>query len=69
MFFHRSFSTFFLHFRCHYFISIFKKVFTIGGMCRGEMKKHYTNVEYDFEFNGGDEFFKIEEMEVYKIRF
>ena len=55
--------------QCHYFISIFKKVFTIGGMCRQEMKKHYTNVEYDYEFNGGEEFFKIDEMEVYKIRF
>ena len=54
--------------QCHYFISIFKKVFTIGGICRKGMKQHYTNVEYDFEFNGGEQRFMIDEMEVYKIR-
>ena len=54
--------------QCHYFISIFKKVFTLGGICRKGMKQHYTNVEYDFEFNGGEQRFMIDEMEVFKIR-
>ena len=54
--------------QCHYFISIFKKVFKLGGICRKGMKQHYTNVEYDFEFNGGEQRFMIDEMEVYKIR-
>ena len=54
--------------QCHYFISIFKKVFTLGGICRRGMKKHYTNVEYEFEFNNGEQRFMIEEMEVFKIR-
>ena len=55
--------------QCHYFISIFKKVFTVGGICRKGMKQHYTNVEYDFEFNNGEQKFMIEEIEVFKIRF
>ena len=54
--------------QCHYFISIFKKVFTLGGICRKGMKQHYTNVEYDFEFNDGEQRFMIDEMEVFKIR-
>ena len=54
--------------QCHYFISIFKKVFTLGGVCRKGMKQHYTNVDYDFEFNDGEQGFLVEEMEVYKIR-
>ena len=54
--------------QCHYFISIFKKVFSLGGICRRGMKKHYTNVDYDFEFNGGEQRFLVEEMEVFKIR-
>ena len=40
--------------QCHYFISIFKKYATIGGICRKGMKLHYTNVDYDFEFNNGE---------------
>ena len=55
--------------QCHYFISIFKKVFSLGGICRRNMKEHYTNVNYEFEFNGGEQRFMIEEMEVFKIRF
>ena len=54
--------------QCHYFISIFKKYATIGGICRKGMKLHYTNVDYDFEFNNGEQKFLIDEMEVYKIR-
>ena len=54
--------------QCHYFISIFKKFATIGGICRKGMKLHYTNVDYDFEFNNGEEKFLIDEMEVFKIR-
>ena len=54
--------------QCHYFISIFKKFKTLGGICRRGMKSHYTNVDYDFEFNNGEQKFLIEEMEVYKIR-
>ena len=54
--------------QCHYFISIFKKVFSLGGICRRGMKNHYTNVEYEFEFNNGEQRFMIEEMEVFKIR-
>ena len=54
--------------QCHYFISIFKKYKTLGGICRQGMKLHYTNVDYDFEFNNGEQRFYIEEMEVYKIR-
>ena len=54
--------------QCHYFISIFKKYATIGGICRRGMKLHYTNVDYDFEFNNGEEKFLIDEMEVFKIR-
>ena len=54
--------------QCHYFISIFKKVFTLGGICRRGMKQHYTNVDYDFEFNNGEQRFQIEEMEVFKIK-
>ena len=54
--------------QCHYFISIFKKYATIGGICRKGMKLHYTNVDYDFEFNNGEQKFLIDEMEVFKIR-
>ena len=54
--------------QCHYFISIFKKYATIGGICRRGMKLHYTNVDYDFEFNNGEEKFLIDEMEVFKLR-
>ena len=54
--------------QCHYFISIFKKYKTLGGICRQGMKLHYTNVDYDFEFNNGEQRFYIEEMEVFKIR-
>ena len=54
--------------QCHYFISIFKKYATIGGICRKGMKLHYTNVDYDFEFNNWEQKFLIDEMEVYKIR-
>ena len=55
--------------QCHYFISIFKKYKTFGGICRKGMKEHYTNVEYDFEFNNGEQNFLIDEMEVFKIRY
>ena len=54
--------------QCHYFISIFKKYSTLGGICRKGMKLHYTNVDYDFEFNNGEQKFLIDEMEVFKIR-
>ena len=54
--------------QCHYFISIFKKFATLGGICRKGMKLHYTNVDYDFEFNNGEQRFLIDEMEVFKIR-
>jgi len=54
--------------QCHYFISIFKKYATLGGICRKGMKLHYTNVDYDFEFNNGEQRFLIDEMEVFKIR-
>ena len=53
--------------QCHYFISIFKKYATLGGICRKGMKLHYTNVDYDFEFNNGEQRFLIDEMEVFKI--
>ena len=46
----------------------FKKVFKVGGICRRGMKLHYSNVGEEFEFNGGEERFMIEEMEVFKIR-
>ena len=45
--------------QCHYFISIFKKYATIGGICRKGMKLHYTNVDYDFEFNNGEQKFLV----------
>ena len=54
--------------QCHYFISIFKKYKTLGGICRQGMKLHYTNVDFDFEFNNGEQKFLIDEMEVFKIR-
>jgi hypothetical protein len=54
--------------QCHYFISIFKKYATLGGICRKGMKLHYTNVDYDFEFNNGEQRFLIDEMEVFNIR-
>ena len=45
------------------------KFFENGGNCDSDVKSHYDNIEEEFEINGGDNHFSVEDLEVFAVYF
>ena len=45
------------------------KFFENGGNCDSDVKSHYDNIEEEFEINGGDNHFLVEDLEVFAVYF
>ena len=51
------------------YFKIFDKCFQNGGICEKKDDSNFDNIEKDFEFNGGEDKFIVEEIEVFQIGF
>ena len=53
----------------NYFFKIFDKCFKNGGVCGRIDESNFVGMAKDYEFNGGEEKFNVEEIEVFQIGF
>ena len=53
----------------NFFFKIFDKCFENGGICGTIKESNFIGIEKDFEINGGEQNFDIEEIEVFQIAF
>ena len=51
------------------FFQIFDNCFKKGGYCSAKKNSHFGGQEYDYEISGGESKFRVEEVEVYEIKF
>ena len=54
---------------CFYAFSVENDCLKNGGFCDEIYKCNYDSFENDYELNNGSKFFKIEELEIYKVNF
>ena len=53
----------------NFFFKIFDKCFENGGICGTIQESNFIGIEQEYEFNGGEQYFKVEEIEVFQIAF
>ena len=53
----------------NFFFKIFDKCFENGGICGTVKESNFIGIEKDFEINGGERNFDVEEIEVFQIAF
>ena len=53
----------------NYFFKIFDKCFDNGGICGTLQQSNFIGIEQDFEINGGEQNFDVEDIEVFQIAF
>ena len=53
----------------NYFFKIFDKCFKNGGLCGKIEESNFDGIDKEYEFNGGEKKFDIEEIEVFQIGF
>ena len=53
----------------NFFFKIFDKCFENGGICGNIQESNFIGIEQEYEFNGGEQYFKVEEIEVFQIAF
>ena len=53
----------------NYFFKIFDKCFRNGGICGKIEECNFDGIDKEYEFNGGDKKFDVEEIEVFQIGF
>ena len=53
----------------YYYQKIFDKCFENGGICGTILESNYIGIEQEFEINGGEQYFTVEEIEVFQIAF
>ena len=53
----------------NYFFKIYDGFFKNGGICGKNEESNFVGQEKDYEINGGEEKFDIEEMEMFQILF
>ena len=53
----------------NFFFKIFDKCFENGGICGTILESNFIGIEQEFEINGGEQYFTVEEIEVFQIAF
>ena len=53
----------------NYFFKIFDKCFENGGICGTVQESNFIGIEQEFEINGGEQYFNVDEIEVFQIAF
>ena len=53
----------------NFFFKIFDKCFENGGICGTIQESNFIGIEQEYEFNGGEQYFNVEEIEVFQIAF
>ena len=53
----------------NFFFKIFDKFFENGGICGTIQESNFIGIEQEYEFNGGEQYFNVEEIEVFQIAF
>ena len=53
----------------NFFFKIFDKCFENGGICGNIQESNFIGIEQEYEFNGGEQYFNVEEIEVFQIAF
>ena len=53
----------------NFFFKIFDKCFENGGTCGTIQESNFVGIEQNFEINGGEQNFQVEEIEVFQIAF
>ena len=53
----------------NFFFKIFDKCFENGGICGTMKESNFVGMEQEFEINGGEQYFIVEEIEVFQIAF
>ena len=53
----------------NFFFKIFDKCFENGGICGSIQESNFVGIEQEYEFNGGEQYFNVDEIEVFQIAF
>ena len=53
----------------NYFFKIFDKCFENGGICGTIQESNFIGIVQEFEINGGEQYFNVDEIEVFQIAF
>ena len=53
----------------NFFFKVFDKCFEKGGICGNIQESNFIGIEQDFEYNGGEQNFEVDEIEVFQIAF